>query len=1085
MYPHFVKRAHISRLLLPGCMILALTVILFKALFTCRFFLGGDSVLFVRDVGVLSRGYLQTNLEALRTASGGQATPHVQLATEGGFIVILWLVSHLGWQAPFCINAVFVVGAVAGLRLLFRELVRGKPWADLATGLVLLLLVVAPVYDPLLNLAQPFRDTSALCFSLWGLYLLVAALRVGRGRTWRLCLSGLLLGLATWLRMPNILLAAPAGLYLLWHAWLQARDVGGKQRIGLAAGLVLWGAMVMIGPGCVAAQGILETGELAVPGRANAALVSVPAVRTADPAAAAPHVLPSGVRKGLHAENMAKRLVGVWRQIVDNQVVRNGWVAGVVLLIGALACRRVLLGLMFALPLILLYGCYDKVVLRYNIPAILLVGGALSCSIAAVLHGVFRRIRRVRRVMEGPIVGTVALAIAAGMSLPTGSEVAAFAEQHDSAGRTVAWIRDTMATHEAVVTSWTGLAAFMSIVSPETFVVQEWVSHHLWDRPNQERGRPRPRYFRRSRDVRAKFGRIVDLLNEGGRALLIVRRTAEGQESASWVKDDLMHSFHLSSRPELSVVNVPHRMGHIAYEIEPGSLGARRVQIPVDDPGASLLLVRFRSLEGDREFQAATVTVADHEVGIDLEPGMNLVPVPGIGPAGTIELESPAPLPSIVQIHPMGLEPVLIDCGDYGRAPSNIRMVAGFWIDWSGYDSWFRDWGGDGRRSHRSHPHFFLRPDTDNRLKLARPIRPYVVRLTYRVGLHECPDGWESGLFRYSLSGRDAVPVQARAYPEDGDYILRHELDIAAVDGDLPSQLGIAMNAGFISFAELTSVEVMLRPSLELSTPSSLAPVPSIAHAVHEDPPLVRVAAPKDLRFLGQEPVGFDWPPSGNGTVTILAFVHDSRLALPVRVFCRWGSRSGVVDLPAEPGMVVAALARVTEMDDGIAMRIPGHVPGSGVYAVRLGTLDGLEPGMPPSMGVAEGEVLWRYFADGFYNPHVGPKREAFCWTSGQVTLNLPVCGTPRDVDAVLEVAGAPAAAGPLAVTMVVNGHTLPSASVQPDMQTVLTWQVSSDLLQEGMNRVVFTVPTWQPSVVLGTADERELGVMFRRLSWK
>ena len=1069
--------------LFPMCFGLALIALFFKVLCRCRFFLSGDATAFVKNVGLLSQGYLQTNLEALHACSTGGTGQHVQCATEAGFVCILWLASHLGWEAVFYVNAFFLTAAIAALCLLFREIMRDTGCAELAAGLVLLLLVVAPVFDVVLSLALPFRDTSALCFSLWGLYvLMVAVARVGRAKTWRLALSGLLLGLAAWMRLTHVLLVIPAGLYLAWHTWRQTRWMGGRKRVGLAVGVLLWGAMVLVGPGCVAVQGVLETGHLAVPGWANASLVQQSVQATADHEEPAPRLLRSGSYKGVHWCNANKRLPGVVRQIVDSQFIHNSWGVGFLLITGALLCRRALLGLVLAAPLVFLYGCYDKVVLRYNIPAILLVGAVLACAVAALSVRSLRLMRKVRPRVASTVGGAAVFLFAAVLVLPSPAEVRQFSAQREAARTSAAWIQDTTQTYQAVVTSWTALAALWAVVSPETLVVQKWVSGHLWDQEHCKRGRPSKRYLIRERMAHDKRGHIVSLLGGGGKALLVLRRTSAGREAASWVKDDLMHSFNIVFRPELSLGIEAHKTGLIAYEIESATLGPRRIAIPLGASEPALVLAHLRSLSGTNH-QQATVSVASHRIAVELEGGMNLIPVPTAATNDAIELTSPMPLPSIVRTDPMGVEPVVIDLGEYGQAPSNIRMAEGFRVTWSGYEKWFRDWGGDGREPHMSRPHFRLQPEGNNCLNIAPPIHPYVLRLVYRIRLRERPSVWKTEALRYTFGKQRVDPTGAITWPDDSDDILMHELDIAAQDSTLPSFLNITMNTGTVALAELTSIEYMLRPSRNASPPSSVPPLVSVMGPVLEDGLAGRTDS-KHLRLLGEKPTGFCRPQSGSGAVVVLAFVNPTPSRTSSRAFCEWGSQVGFVDLPAQPGMVLVALPCPARAHGDIGIWLPGKVDGEGAYVVRWDTVELSDLTVPPDV-CADGGVWFTYFTRGLYAQHRGPGQKMFCWTSGLVTLDLPLFDASRDVEAVLEVVGPPVPVGPLAVTLVINGRTFPAQDVSPGAQAVLKWKVSADMLTEVRNRVELKVATWQPSAALGTADERKLGVMFRRLTWR
>ncbi len=366
---------------------------------------------------------------------------------------------------------------------------------------------------------------------------------------------------------------------------------------------------------------------------------------------------------------------------------------------------------------------------------------------------------------------------------------------------------------------------------------------------------------------------------------------------------------------------------------------------------------------------------------------------------------------------------------------------------------------------------------------MPRAIRPYVLRLSYLVGFHDTPSGWEKSAIRYTLQGKSLRCTHAGATPAADDYVLRQEVDIPPDDGSRPVRLGISIDSGSVKFVELMTVEYMLRPSPVPSSLSVARPLPAV-RCPAPDVSVLHGAMFKDVRFLAGGGVGFETAVQDGGALVIVGLVNSEPLASPVRVHCRSASQAGYVDVQGNPGMAVVPLICAAGEDGVIGLWVEGDVPDTGLYAVRLDRRALRDAGIPLDLHVKDA-ALWPYLATGFTHQNHTPDGKPFCWTSERVALHLPVHGAPRDVEALMEVVGPPGPAGPLDVTMAVNGHDLPTLEVQPDAPTVLRWPVAAELLREGLNEVVFTVPTWQPSVVLGTADERALGVMFRGLTWR
>ncbi len=160
--------------------------------------------------------------------------------------LLVTLVAAVGWLAQRMAEN----GAVSG---------GGRPTrSPCAAGVLAMAALVAAAGPTLLDLVSPYRDPLAFLLQIGSLLLLIRHVRSDARNRWTALASGLLLGLATAVREPSILMAAPMALY----GWVTVRP-----RTFRAWWRSAWilGAGILLGAAPLLVQTALATQQILLP----------------------------------------------------------------------------------------------------------------------------------------------------------------------------------------------------------------------------------------------------------------------------------------------------------------------------------------------------------------------------------------------------------------------------------------------------------------------------------------------------------------------------------------------------------------------------------------------------------------------------------------------------------------------------------------------------------------------------------------------------------------------------------------------------------------------------------------------------
>jgi 4-amino-4-deoxy-L-arabinose transferase-like glycosyltransferase len=201
-----------------GFLILALAV-------AALFFLGTHHFWVAADSNVDENAYLVSGKLLAQTGSLGYAAPDpytlvgmMWIGTpEGRFypkyplgqtLLVATAYKLFGWRSPFLINPILMTLGLLGVFLLIRDVV-----GSFGGLLGMIAMAMSPVL--LAETNDPDSHAAAVCFTTWGMFLLLRWWRTGRHR--HAALAGLLLGLSAITRYTEALALLPMALAALFQ----------------------------------------------------------------------------------------------------------------------------------------------------------------------------------------------------------------------------------------------------------------------------------------------------------------------------------------------------------------------------------------------------------------------------------------------------------------------------------------------------------------------------------------------------------------------------------------------------------------------------------------------------------------------------------------------------------------------------------------------------------------------------------------------------------------------------------------------------------------------------------------------------
>lgn len=1063
---------------LPRGDVVCLYVLVFVAVgwvgFThCRYWLVGDAVFYVEDSRKVELDYVARNLDAWKNHFAGNPVQHKRLITEGGYAFLLAAARRLHLRLPFLLNGIllpFLFLALLGL----VHLADDNPQRGLLSALLLGVLILAHAETARLwwYLTWPIRTLPAYLLGVLGLLTCVSACRRVPASAGRLFVAGLLMGVATWMRIPVVILAFPGCLYVLISSWSHSRTKSFWALVCLGSGVVM-GLVPLIG------QSVLE-GAYHEVGQIGCAVLEAPRAQ---------HKLGyEWAVWGWHPANFPScsfRLLAHLRRsfspswcVMIALAVAWGFLRGV---------RQMALFLCAAVVFVLFYACEWSAACRYMTMTYLCLLAAPSIMVGHGLHAITSRLKNATallvcyRVIPLLLAGAVVWLAWQQQGPKTESD-----RVWRDASRFGAWLTphfraaDTFIIPHGAILSWAHGLGRICLTWP-------WA-------PEKTTG----------------HRRINRMLAAGRRVFFLELRDEKGNAFASWWKDDLLSQYELEETdPSFSFRF--RNLTLVPYQVVP----ARSLAAPLQCDGISSetkrLFLFARQLRHTNRWQAVSLACEGCSLSRTnkIQAGPNILELPSMcgDKFSHIRLVSDHPLPSFVFCKALGADPVVVELrGPKLRSlvPSHYRMFSGISFFWDASLHWHRDWGGI--------PCYAV--GNGGAMRLPRCSRDVILRLYLiaagptkltldhlnkgiRYSVNECvvPSHVAVCFREFSAAApkskfrRHGVEFvhQLRIAPELLQAARAPELDLCP---DLPFDPYLELRAFDYIVEEADSVrpEVPARGSREMKELRCIWPnnvTPHLKGILVRDPTFrvldeaqsIKVPVSKEegrrgvlLTLCRTERVCGDTPCTLDvwlnqrfiGSCSVPGDSVSSRLLLPNNEPCR---------------------APRLHLVPRYSRRPTSPVTVSDVHEVRVNS----DPVLPPDIGMGPTDDFAFALGD-FHRAERQADGKYYRWTRGRSWLDVPLLVCPK-VDILMRVVfRAPPVGNPeYAVTVTVNGHHIGHQVVTENHEIPETavFKVPASVWSNGINRVYLTSSSWQPSEVLGTKDTRTLGIYVHAVEWE
>jgi len=352
----------------------------------------GDLVVYFNDLLKLKSNYFASNLSAILHAR----ETHVPLATEGGWVFFLWICSLINTNFPYFLAALLFPITII-LMLLSLIVNTNKNKFALSGALIFLILVniSTQLQYNLWMLTSPYRDISSYFFSFLMLFYASCVLNnsTNKNNNKLIFLTGLFGGLATWFRIPNIILVIPVSFCFLVY-FIKSNSF----KYNLKASAIFICA-ILIGLSPLITQNFFEGKNITQFGQADL-LVNHPSALPQHI-----HLNPSkeeifalsenNVVCGLHLQNFKFTFPKTVKILVSRFYGKKTVVLYLVfILIGIIKYTKgSLLFLSSSLSMLTFYSFYDKFVHRYSVLHSLLFMIAVAIGVIAFLDFISKKFK--------------------------------------------------------------------------------------------------------------------------------------------------------------------------------------------------------------------------------------------------------------------------------------------------------------------------------------------------------------------------------------------------------------------------------------------------------------------------------------------------------------------------------------------------------------------------------------------------------------------------------------------------------------------------------------------------------------------
>ncbi|MBN1268355.1 MAG: hypothetical protein JXB04_02110 [Kiritimatiellae bacterium] len=1036
----------------------------------------GDPVLYLAQARLLGRQYFPQNARALMADWKGKTDraadeKHIRLKTEAGFPLLLLATFPIGPEAPFLLNGFLVAVLLASVMMVAWSLDGNRQRGALAALLALSALLLFPEAAWRVWLfVKPFRDTPAHMFGMLALFLAIVSTR-GRRPGLLAFFSGMLIGLAAWCRLPNGLFVVPAGLAILL---LGKRRFPERFRVGLClgAGLILCLAPVFL-------QNVFEGKSFFNVPQAGALMR---ARRYAGQV--------QDNWKGLHPLNFRFFFVPSLRVVMKAFPVW-AWVAlaaGAVASI-ARAWRQMVVILSGAAAFLLLYSCYDKVVARYLAVTVFFMALLLAVALSHLVYALVSRLpRKATRAWL-----SVCFALILGLAITT----TAFPDRESMRMRTFAHT-DMLRFRDWLASEFKPTDVFIAN-DPD---IRTWIDHFSDTR------RKRIRWNYNTGDRRGQEW-LDRYLAEGRRAYFISHLHRDGRERQSWWKNDMSHFYDITPSGKEILFDGSAYRGLVMYEVRRRESLERTVRPERTDAAGRWLFFYSAMLTTSNRWQEAVLSspAFSQRIPVRLQAGPNLVRLPCrvSGSHAVFTLESDTPLPALPAVQLLEKGPARIDLGNYAAAGTHAVMLSNASVHWKGYRYWYRDWGDDATGNHGSYPRFLL--TEGSAVRMPRPDADLLVRLYFSARGEKT---------RHAIE-KDALPpvVTNLAYRFDQN-ILQPVVIMLPPVGERDPEVGadfvheLVLPRSVLRRAESTDLELIAThperglPELILrqvefcpgcarpgAAPREAGAGPRLAESWHE-PGVPTPGWGEDGAWLaptfrildGKVSVTAEAARPADARAVCLSFylpeeAPAASLNLSLRVDGRKSRHTltpsdtpATIVIPIEPGR------------DRVDIEIvPNPVPrASPLPVLRFASVLHTPEASAPLIISDDGRAGPLCTLRDFWTAEEQEDNTVCRWTRANSHVDVPMIGPFKDMALSLRIRALPAPAGEQQLRLLVNGHDAGTFRVEPGTPQEHHVSVDSAWLTDGINTFTIESTTWSIAEVLGTGDNRQVGVFLESM---
>lgn len=372
-------------------LLLFFLMLLLSSLARTHFALSGDAAFNFSCHHILTGEYWSQNFNALFNPGDDLAgSKHIGMKIESGFPLLLYFSSFFGEIAPFFVNSLIWPLLFISYIFLISASLKNKS-TGIITGLfaVFLILVNTGARSNFSALVSPFRDTSSHFFGILALLILILNCKRERpGWIWTL-VGGLLIGLSGFCRITGYLFIVPAAVIIVLNSKVLLKQRV-KQLLFLSLGF-------SFGIGLLVAQNIFEGKSIInLPQGEKLFLTEKQSQRN------------QSIKVGIDPGNIKVILPRVLTNVVRNVSPFLRFLGYCGLLYSIAFKKRLRCP---SLPFIagflvfsLFYGCYDKVVTRYNLITVLFFIASISIGIQTLATEVIAGLLRLRfRVYRPPL----------------------------------------------------------------------------------------------------------------------------------------------------------------------------------------------------------------------------------------------------------------------------------------------------------------------------------------------------------------------------------------------------------------------------------------------------------------------------------------------------------------------------------------------------------------------------------------------------------------------------------------------------------------------------------------------------------